>query len=53
MTMPLPAVTLAGAREEIMICTLVVAITLFFITGWKWWLYVALIALILWINETK
>lgn len=36
-----------------MLWTLVTALTLFFITGWKWWLYVALIALILWIDKTK
>lgn len=36
-----------------MIAILIIALTVFFITGSKWWLYVALLALILWINETK
>lgn len=31
----------------------IVALTLFFITKSKWWLYVTMIAFILWMEKTK
>ena len=31
----------------------IVAITMFFITGSRWWLYIELILLLLWLEKTK
>lgn len=43
----------AGAGGDPVVLIMIGAITAFFLTGWKWWLYVALIDFILWIEKTK